>query len=141
MVKKIYLEEICDRDTLKSFVDRFYRLSGLLVSPFNERGELLVGDIEKVLPGMTDASELVHYPTSEMIERPDGSFVRLIKLEYRACFFCAVMLGPFIKEGCEYTGEDKLTVVNNEKLSGAVDSVNSFFMQMVDLAYEKEELL
>ncbi len=140
MVKKIYLEEICNRETLKSFIDRFHRLSGLWVFPFNERGELLVGEVDKILPGMTDASELVHYPTSEMLERPDGSFVRLVKLEYRACFFCAVMIGPFIKEGCEYTGDEKLPVVNSEILSGAVDSINSFFMQMVDLAYEKQEL-
>ena len=60
MAKKIYVEEICDRETLKSFIDRFRRLTGLTVTPFNERGELLVGDIEKVLPGMKDASEFVH---------------------------------------------------------------------------------
>ncbi len=140
MAKKIYVEEICDRETLKSFIDRFRRLTGLTVTPFNERGELLVGDIEKVLPGMKDASEFVHYPSSDLIERPDGSVVRLIKLEYRACFFCAVLIGPFIIDESKYTGSEKYPVLDDEKIGGAVDSVNSFFMQMVDLAYEKEEL-
>ncbi len=135
MAKKIYVEEICDRETLKSFIDRFRRLTGLTVTPFNERGELLVGDIEKVLPGMKDASEFVHYPSSDLIERPDGSVVRLIKLEYRACFFCAVLIGPFIIDESKYTGSEKYPVLDDEKIGGAVDSVNSFFMQMVDLAY------
>lgn len=140
MVKKIYLEEICDRENLKSFLGRFRRLTGLSIVPFNERGEVVIGKIEDILPGMSDASEFVDYPTSEVIERPDGSLVRLMKLEYRGHMFGAVLIGPFIKKGSRYNGEDKFPLLTGEQLDAAVESIESFFMQMVDLAAEKESL-
>ena len=113
MVRKIYLEEVCDRENLRSFLGRFRRLTGLNIVPFNERGEVVLGKIEEVLPGMTDASEFVDYPTSELIERPDGSLVRLMKLEYRGSMFGAVLIGPFYLKDASGKGdkEDRKSVV------------------------------
>ena len=73
MVKKIFLEEVCDRERLKSFVSRIFKLTRLHITPFNERGDVVIGDIEKILPGLTDATEIVDYPTSELLERPDAA--------------------------------------------------------------------
>lgn len=140
MVRKIYLEEVCDRENLRSFLGRFRRLTGLNIVPFNERGEVVLGKIEEVLPGMTDASEFVDYPTSELIERPDGSLVRLMKLEYRGNMFGAVLIGPFYRKGTSGKDDKELPALTDEQLAAAVESINSFFMQMVDLAAEKESL-
>ena len=140
MVRKIYLEEVCDRENLRSFLGRFRRLTGLNIVPFNERGEVVLGKIEEVLPGMTDASDFVDYPTSELIERPDGSLVRLMKLEYRGSMFGAVLIGPFYRKGAKGKGDKDLPALTEEQLEAAVESISSFFMQMVDLAAEKESL-
>ena len=140
MVKKIYLEEICDRENLKSFLSRFRRLTGLNIVPFNERGEVVIGKIEDVFKGMLNASEFVEYPTSEIIERPDGSKVRLMKLEYRGHLYGAILLGPFLFPESKYEGRDLLPVMTEEQMDAAVESVESFFIQMIDLAAEKESL-
>ncbi len=140
MVKKIYLEEVCDRENLKSFLSRFRRLTGLNVVPFNERGEAVIGKLEDVFKGMADASEFVEYPTTEIIERPDGSQVRLMKLEYRGHLYGAILLGPFRFPESQYKGKQKLPVMTEEQIEAAVESVESFFIQMIDLAAEKESL-
>lgn len=140
MVRKIYLEEVCDRENLRSFLGRFRRLTGLNIVPFNERGEVVLGKIEEILPGMTDASDFVDYPTSELIERPDGSLVRLMKLEYRGSMFGAVLIGPFYRKGAKIKDGRDLPALTDEQLDAAVESIGSFFMQMVDLAAEKESL-
>jgi len=140
MVKKIYLEEICDRENLKSFLSRFRRLTGLNIVPFNERGEAVIGKLEDVFKGMADASEFVEYPTTEIIERPDGSQVRLMKLEYRGHLYGAILLGPFLFSASQYKGKQKLPVMTEEQIEAAVESVESFFIQMIDLAAEKESL-
>lgn len=140
MVKKIYLEEICDRENLKSFLGRFRRLTGLNVVPFNERGEAVIGKLEDVFSGIADASEFVEYPTSEIIERPDGAQVRLMKLEYRGHLYGAILLGPFILPNSDYTGNQPLPIMSRDQIEAAVESVESFFIQMIDLAAEKESL-
>ncbi|PKL43029.1 MAG: hypothetical protein CVV41_11530 [Candidatus Riflebacteria bacterium HGW-Riflebacteria-1] len=140
MVKKIYLEEICDRENLKSFLSRFRRLTGLNCVPFNERGEVVIGKIEDVFKGMPDASEFVQYPTSELIERPDGSQVRLMKLEYRGHLYGAVLIGPLLFPESKYKGRARLPVMTTDQIDAAVESVESFFIQMIDLAAEKESL-
>ena len=101
---------------------------------------MVLGKIEEVLPGMTDASDFVDYPTSELIERPDGSLVRLMKLEYRGSMFGAVLIGPFYRKGAKGKGDKDLPALTEEQLEAAVESISSFFMQMVDLAAEKESL-
>ncbi len=140
MVKKIYLEEICDRANLKSFISRFRRLTGLSVVPFNERGEVVIGKMEDVFSGLADASEFIEYPSSELIERPDGSTVRLMKLENRGHLYGAVLMGPFLMPDSGYSGKDNLPLMDEERIDAAVESVESFFMQMIDLAAEKESL-
>ncbi|KAF1079522.1 MAG: hypothetical protein GQF41_4080 [Candidatus Rifleibacterium amylolyticum] len=140
MVKKIYLEEICDRENLKSFLSRFRRLTGLNIVPFNERGEAVIGKLEDVFKGMTDASEFVEYPTTELIERPDGSQVRLMKLEYRGHLYGAILIGPFVFPESQYKGKQKLPTLTEEQIEAAVESVESFFIQMIDLSAEKESL-
>jgi putative nucleotidyltransferase with HDIG domain len=140
MVKKIYLEEICDRENLKSFLSRFRRLTGLNIVPFNERGEAVIGKLEDVFKGMANASEFVEYPTTEIIERSDGSQVRLMKLEYRGHLYGAILLGPFLFPKAEYKGKQRLPVLTEEQIEAAVESVESFFIQMIDLASEKESL-
>ncbi|MDD2998319.1 MAG: GAF domain-containing protein [Candidatus Riflebacteria bacterium] len=140
MVRKIYLEEVCDRENLKSFLSRFRRLTGLNVVPLNERGEVVIGRIEELFDGMPDASEFVDYPASEIIERQDGSLVRLIKLNYRGYFYGAVLLGPFLQAVANYHGDAQLPVMTDEQLDAAVESIESFFMQMIDIAAEKEAL-
>jgi putative nucleotidyltransferase with HDIG domain len=140
MSKKIYVEEVCSREALRGFVDRFKRLTGLNLTLFNERGEPLIGDLEQVLPGIDDVFEFLHYPSSEMVERPDSTRVRLLKVQYKAFFFCAVFIGPFyLNERPENSTED-YPILDEVKLGGAIDSVNSFFTQMVELSYEKIEL-
>lgn len=140
MVKKIYLEEICDRDNLKGFLNRFRRLTGLNVVPFNERGEVVMGKIEDVFDGLANALEFVEYSTSELIEKPDGSFVRHMKLEFRSNLYGAVLLGPFLTADASYTGKSKLPMLTREQIQAAVESVESFFIQMIELAAEKESL-
>lgn len=140
MVKKIYLEEICDRENLKSFLGRFRRLTGLSIVPFNERGEVVIGKIEDVFDGLPDASEFVEYPSSEMIERPDGSMVRLMRLEFRGHLYGAVLLGPFLFSDTKFSGTERFPIVTRVQIEAAVESVDSFFMQMIDLAAEKESL-
>ena len=117
MVKKIYLEEICDRENLKGFLSRFRRLTGLNFVPFNERGEVVIGKIEDVFKGMPDASEFVEYPTTELIERPDGSQVRLMKLEYRGHLYGAVLIGPFLFADSQYKGRTKLPIMTSDQLN------------------------
>ena len=76
------------------------------------------------MPGLTDATEIVDYPTSELLERPDGSFLRVRKLNHRGTSFGAVLIGPFFKAGSshevngeipEITEEQQKTVVNTLK--------------------------
>lgn len=140
MVRKIYLEEVCDRESLKSFLGRFRRLTGLNIVPFNDRGEVVIGSLEDVFDGMPDASEFVDYPSSDFVERPDGSFVRLMKLHYKGSLFGAVLLGPFIRKGNKYSGKEKFPTMDEEQIEAAVESIDSFFLQMIDLAAEKESL-
>ncbi len=140
MVKKIYLEEICDRENLKGFLSRFRRLTGLNIVPFNERGEVVIGKLEDVFAGMPDASELVEYPTTETIERPDGSKVRLMKLEHRGHLYGMILIGPFFYSDSADKEQTRLPVMTKEQVEAAVESVESFFIQMIDLAAEKESL-
>jgi putative nucleotidyltransferase with HDIG domain len=140
MVRKIYLEEVCDRENLKSFLGRFRRLTGLNIVPFNDRGEVVIGRLEDIFTGLADASEFVEYPTSDFIERPDGSFVRLMKLNYKGNLFGAVLMGPYICPDKEYSGSESLPTLTDEQIEAAVESIDSFFLQMIDLASEKESL-
>jgi len=140
MVKKVYLEEICDRENLKGFLGCFKRLTGLNIVPFNERGEVVIGKIEDVLHGMPDASEFLEYPSSEIIERPDGALVRLMKLDCRGHLYGAVLVGPFLFSTAEYSGKERLPVLDQVQVGAAVESIESFFMQMIELASEKEAL-
>jgi signal transduction protein with GAF and PtsI domain len=125
---------------LKSFLGRFRRLTGLNIVPFNARGEVVIGRIEEVFHGLPDASEFVEYPSSELIEKPDGSLVRLMKLEYRGHLYGAVLIGPFLLPESKYNGQEKYPSITRTQLDAAVESIDSFFMQMIDLAAEKESL-
>lgn len=138
MVKKVYLEEICDRENLKSFLGRFRRLTGLGVIPFNERGEPVIGKLEEMFGAPVDAEELIEYSTSKMIERHDGSYVKLVKLEYRGHIYGAFLMGPFTK--LEKEKISGLPAMSDEQFEAAVESVEYFFMQMIDLASEKASL-
>jgi putative nucleotidyltransferase with HDIG domain len=140
VVRKIYLEEVCDRESLKSFLGRFRRLTGLNIVPFNDRGEVVVGSLEEIFQGLPDASEFVDYPSSDIVERPDGSLVRLMKLNYRGSLYGAVLMGPFLRPDSTYEGKERLPVVSEDQLEAAVESIDSFFLQMIDLAAEKESL-
>lgn len=140
MVRKIFLEEVCDRESLKSFLGRFRRLTGLNIVPFNDRGEVVIGRLEDIFKGLPDASEFVEYPTSDFIERPDGSFVRLMKLNYKGNLFGAVLMGPYLKSDNKYTGTENLPTMSEEQIEAAVESIDSFFLQMIDLTSEKEAL-
>lgn len=140
MVKKIFLEEVCDRELLKSFIGRIYKISRLHVTPFNERGDVVMGNIEKILPGLTDATEIVDYPTSELLERPDGSFLRVLKLKHHGAAFGATLIGPFFKNGSEHKEDPDIPEVTQEQLEGVEESVEAFFAQMADLAVEKATL-
>jgi putative nucleotidyltransferase with HDIG domain len=140
VVRKIYLEEVCDRESLKSFLGRFRRLTGLNIVPFNDRGEVVIGKLEDIFSGLPDASEFVDYPTSDIVERPDGSCVRLMKLHYKGHLFGAVLMGPFLRPDAEYKGREKLPTITEEQLEAAVESIDNFFLQMIDLASEKESL-
>ena len=140
MVKKIFLEEICDRESLKSFLGRFKRLTGLEVVPFNERGEIVIGELDKLFKDKEEASDFVNFPGKDVVERPDGSFVRIMKLEWRGHLYGAVLIGPFSKKGNEYTGSAKIPCMNDAQIDAAVESIDNFFMQMIDLAAEKESL-
>ncbi len=140
MVKKIFLEEVCDRERLKSFINRMYKLSRLHITPFNERGDVVIGDIEKILPGLTDATEIVDYPTSELLERPDGSFLKVLKLTHKGTSFGAVLIGPFFKTDTKHESIPDIPEVTDLQLEGTEESVQSFFDQMADLAVEKNTL-
>ncbi len=140
MVRKIFLEEVCDRERLKNFINRIYKLTRLHITPFNERGDVVIGDIEKILPGLTDATEIVDYPTSELLERPDGSFLRVMKLNHKGTSFGAVLIGPFFKIGSNHEVNAEIPEITDEQLQGTEESVQSFFDQMADLAAEKTSL-
>ena len=140
MVKKIFLEEVCDRERLKSFINRNYKVCGLRITPFNERGDVVIGDIEKVLPGLTDATEIVDYPTGELLERPDGSFLKVKKLQYDGIIFGAVLIGPFFKKGSEHEPIEDIPEITDVQIEGTEESIDAFFKQMADLAAEKATL-
>ena len=140
MVKQIFLEEVCDRSRLKSFIDRNYKVTRLHITPFNERGDVVLGEIDKVLPGLTDATELVDYPTAELIERPDGSFLKLMQLKHNGTAFGAVLIGPFFKVGTEHKEDADIPEISDLVLEGTQESVEAFFSQMADLAAEKATL-
>ena len=140
MVKKIFLEEVCDRERLKSFINRNYKVCGLRITPFNERGDVVIGDIEKVLPGLTDATEIVDYPTGELLERPDGSFLKVKKLQYDGIVFGAVLIGPFFKKGSKHEDIEDIPEISDVQVEGTEESIDAFFNQMADLAAEKATL-
>ena len=66
--------------------------------PFNERGEVVVGNMSDIFAAKVEAEEFIDYPTKKIIERPDGALVRVMKLEYRGQLFGAVLVGPFVFE-------------------------------------------
>ena len=141
MVKNFFLEEVCDREKLKNFIGRMYRLTRLHVTPFNERGDVVVGDIKDILPGLQDATEIVDYPAvDELIERPDGSFLKVVKLQHSDSTFGAVLIGPFFKLGSEHSAVEGIPEITDDQLIGTIESVESFFHQMADLAAEKATL-
>ena len=141
MVKNFFLEEVCDREKLKNFIGRMYRLTRLHVTPFNERGDVVVGDIKDILPGLQDATEIVDYPAvDELIERPDGSFLKVVKLQHSDSTFGAVLIGPFFKLGSEHSVVEGIPEITDDQLIGTIESVESFFHQMADLAAEKATL-
>ncbi len=140
MVKKIYLEEICDREKLKSFLDRFQRLTGLNIVPFNERGEVVVGKLDDVFENVIEVSDFVNFPGKDVVERPDGSFMRVMKLDWNGHLYGAVLIGPYQAPGRKFSGKTILPLMTETQIEAAVESIDNFFVQMIDLAAEKESL-
>ena len=140
MVKKIFLEEVCDRERLKSFINRNYKVCGLRITPLNERGDVVVGDIEQILPGMTDSAEIIEYATSDLMERPDGSYLKIKQLSHEGVTFGTVIIGPFFKKGKEHEPNEDIPEVTDLQIEGTEESIDAFFTQMADLAAEKATL-
>lgn len=139
MVKKIYLEEICDRESLKRFIIRFRKLTDLYVVPFNERGEVVAGSLDNIFDGPVDPVELIDYPASDSIEKPDGTMVKMIKLDYKGHLYGAVLVGPYYLNQKEAQKQD-IPVMTEQKVDAAIESIESYFMQMIDMATEKASL-
>ncbi|HOT30362.1 MAG TPA: hypothetical protein PLU72_19470, partial [Candidatus Ozemobacteraceae bacterium] len=95
MVKKIYLEESVDRASLKAFVARVFKLSGLHLTVYNERGEAVVGNHEEVLGGPVEPADLAGFSDGGIMARPDGNFLKVVKLEWRGHIYGAVLIGPY----------------------------------------------
>lgn len=140
MVKRIYLEEVVDREVLKSFIDRFQRLTRLNLVPFNERGEAIIGDPAHLFGDQYEVSDLVRFPGSETITRFDGSRIRVIKLDWRGSLFGAVLMGPYLTVEDISTGSASCPILNNDQIDAASDMIYQFFTQQVDISSERESL-
>lgn len=140
MVKRVFFEEIIDREVLKRFLQRFEKLTRLTVLPFNERGEAVIGDPSSILGGLTEAEDLVHFPDRQRLTRPDGASLRLLKLELRGYVYGAVLLGPFVAPGDGYAGAADLPRLTHDQVDAAAELVEQFFGQQVEFASEREDL-
>jgi HD-GYP domain-containing protein (c-di-GMP phosphodiesterase class II) len=140
VVKRIFFEEIVDRELLKRFLQRFQKLTGLSLLPFNERGEAVVGDPAPILGGVNEAEDLVHFPDRQRLSRHDGASLRLLKLELRGHLYGAVLIGPYIGPGDAYTGQAPLPRLTDEQIEAAAEMIEQFFGQQVEIAAEREDL-
>ncbi|NLM16333.1 MAG: GAF domain-containing protein [Candidatus Riflebacteria bacterium] len=139
MTPKIYLEEICDRENLKTFVSRFAHFTDVNAVPVNERGEALFDNLHQILPGVEDFNEFAAYPASEMIQRPDGSHVKLMKLMNGSQHYGSVLLGPFFFEG-ENKGESSAPSLSKKTLEIMTEMITEFFENSIKLYEERRAL-
>lgn len=164
MVKKIYLEEVVDRESLKSFVDRFRRLTGLGLIPFNERGETILGEINCRIEGVSHPAEFIHYPGGETVELKNGAYLRIMKLVYRTHMFGAVLVGPYFSsdiraaKGADGKVRKKASspppgpredlkaafgdfpCMTKLQIDAAVENIDHYFHQQIEIAAEREAL-
>lgn len=135
MVKKIYLEEVIDRESLRAYLGGLEKLSGLRIVPTNERGEPAFGDFRAFFPdGQIPAfSTLAESPE---LERPDGSRVRIFRLLWRRGLYGLVLIGPY----SPIAGASSQPYFSPEQLDGLQSVIEQFFAQQVDVFVEKEVL-
>lgn len=139
MVKKIYLEESVDRASLKAFVTRVFKLSGLHLTVYNERGEAVVGNHEEILGGPVEPADLTGFSDGGIMMRPDGNFLKVVKLEWRGHIYGAVLVGPYgsAGEGPATVGMPRIT---GDQLDAVTEMVDHFFQQQTAMACEREAL-
>ncbi len=140
MVRKFFLEEVIDRENLKRFIDRFSKLTGLGLIPFNERGDPVIGDASTVFGPDFEAADLIRYPGSDEIARPDGSTIRLLKLETKGHLYGAVLMGPYLLSNQRSTASGTYPTLRKEQLKAAAELVENFFMEQVEISSERDNL-
>ncbi|HOY68730.1 MAG TPA: GAF domain-containing protein [Candidatus Ozemobacteraceae bacterium] len=141
MVKKIYLEESVDRASLKAFVQRVFHLSGLHLTVYNERGEAVVGEHERVLGGPVEPADLKSFADGGTMMRPDGTSLKVVNLDWRGHLYGAVLIGPYraadAGSGPDAAGGPSITGV---QLEAVTEMIEHFFTQQAEIASEREAL-
>ncbi|OIP28870.1 hypothetical protein AUK22_03705 [bacterium CG2_30_54_10] len=140
MVKRVFLEGVIDRESLKRFLKRFQQLTGLSLVPFNERGEAVVGDPGPILGDLTEASEIARFPDRQHFSRLDGASLRILKLELRGVIYGAILIGPYIGATDNYTGSLPLPALNQDQVEAAAEMVEEFFLHQVEIVAERQDL-
>ncbi|MBF0547689.1 MAG: GAF domain-containing protein [Candidatus Riflebacteria bacterium] len=142
MVKKIFLEEIVDRENLKTFIQRLKKLSRLEIIPFNEKGEPVIGDptilFGKIKAKPMDFETLANH---DFIERPDGGKIHVVRLSFKGHLFGLAVMGPYFLSGsATHHDNPSIPVLSEEQLSSTQEMIEEYFLQQLELAAEREEL-
>ncbi|MBF0407900.1 MAG: GAF domain-containing protein [Candidatus Riflebacteria bacterium] len=142
MVKKIFLEEIVDRENLKTFVRRIARFTGLGIVPFNEKGEAVVGDFDVMNGvGKFNVSEIDELAGRDYVQRPDGTRVQILKLFYKGNLFGMAAAGPYFPALQEKQDNPKnFPVLSEDQILAAREMIEHYFQQQLELAGEREQL-
>lgn len=143
MVKRIYLEEILDRESLRAFLTHLRQLTGLILVAFNERGEAALGEPSEVLGKKEEQVDFERLAGGDSFTRPDGASVHVTRLYWSDHLYGMVFLGPYLPaENTTATAAAKAGVarLSIEQIKAAGAMVNQFFAQQVEISHERESL-
>ncbi|MBF0498799.1 MAG: GAF domain-containing protein [Candidatus Riflebacteria bacterium] len=122
MVKRIYLEEIIERELLKSFLARMRLFTGLTVVPFNDRGEAIFGDPVELFGAKDEILDLERLAGRDLITRTDGALIRVVRLSWRGNLYGIVLLGPYFPAEATKPGSE---IVSSQIMCSKADVVQN----------------
>jgi putative nucleotidyltransferase with HDIG domain len=138
VVKKVFLEEVIDRDGLKRFLEDLFQLTGLRALPLNDRCESLFGDPAEVLTENLP-TDMAGFNKKDLIRRPDGTAVKILPLHWNGHAYGLVLIGPFVPaNGTPKKSPAGTTfpVMTSGALAAAFGMIERFFQQQVEVAME-----
>ncbi|MFZ2957479.1 MAG: GAF domain-containing protein [Candidatus Ozemobacteraceae bacterium] len=163
MVKRIFLEEIIERELLKSFLLRIRHLTGLTAIPFNDRGEAVFGDPAELFGGKDEIFDPGKLIGKEFVARRDGALIHIVRLSWRGHLYGMVLLGPYVpvdekhatgsiasnadvspiakKSVASAPAEWSVQLSLSEiQVTAAAELIEQFFSQQVEVTAERESL-